>query len=152
MFPMLIAAAGGGVLALIYAMIKARWIYRQKVENKTLIRISGYIAEGAEAFLFREYKVLVPFVLVVAAFLAIAYRGPLRLQAIAFALGTVCSAASGWFGMKVATAANSRTAEAADKGVDPALRVAFTGGSVMGMTVVGLAMLGITIVLGAACG
>lgn len=144
---MIVVAAVGGVLALIYAFSKAQWIYRQKVENETLTRISGYIAEGAEAFLVREYKVLLPFILIVAAFLALANKGAIRLEAVAFALGAVCSAASGWFGMKVATAANARTTTAAKKGIGPALGVAFAGGSVMGMTVVGLAMVGIAIVL-----
>ncbi|HSV55715.1 MAG TPA: sodium/proton-translocating pyrophosphatase, partial [Magnetospirillaceae bacterium] len=142
------AAAVGGGLALLYAFLKARWIYRLKVENATLVRISGYISEGAEAFLTREYKVLVPFVVIATAFLAVANRGPLRLQAAALALGALCSAAAGWFGMKVATVANSRTAQAAEKDLDSALRVSFAGGSVMGMTVVGLAMLGISVVLG----
>ena len=144
---MIVVAAVGGVLALIYAFSKAQWIYRQKVENETLTRISGYIAEGAEAFLVREYKVLLPFILIVAAFLALANKGAIRLEAVAFALGAVCSAASGWFGMKVATAANARTTTAAKKGIGPALGVAFAGGSVMGMTVVGLAMVGIAVVL-----
>jgi len=144
----MIAAVGGG-LAVLYAFLKARWIYRLKVENATLIRIAGYIAEGAEAFLTREYKVLVPFVAIAAAFLAVSNRGPLRLQAASFALGALCSAAAGWFGMKVATAANSRTAQAAEKGIAGALQVSFAGGSVMGMTVVGLAMLGISAVLAA---
>lgn len=143
-----IAAVGGG-LAVLYAFLKARWIYRIKVGNATLVRISGYIAEGAEAFLTREYKVLVPFVAIAALFLAVANGGPLRLQALSFALGALCSAAAGWFGMKVATAANSRTAQAAETGIDGALQVSFAGGSVMGMTVVGLAMLGIAMVLSA---
>ena len=143
-----IAAISGG-LALAYAFQKARWIYGLKVENETLVRISGYISEGAEAFLTREYKVLIPFVTIAAAFLAVSNRGSLRMQAASFALGALCSAAAGWFGMKVATAANSRTAQAAETGIDEALRVSFTGGSVMGMTVVGLAMLGVSIVLAA---
>jgi K(+)-stimulated pyrophosphate-energized sodium pump len=144
---MIVVAAVGGVLALIYAVAKSQWIYRQNVDNPTLVRISGYIAEGAQAFLIREYKVLVPFIIIVAAFLALANQGAVRLEAVAFALGAVCSASSGWFGMKVATAANARTANAAEKGIGPALGVAFAGGSVMGMTVVGLAMIGISIVL-----
>ena len=147
----LIAAACAGFLALAYAAFRAAWIYRQTVEAPNLARIGGYIAEGAVAFLKREYKVLAPFVLVVGAFLALANEGNLRLQALAFALGAVTSAAAGWFGMKVATAANSRTAQAATRGLGPALKVAFAGGSVMGMTVVGLALLGIAaIVAGAA--
>ncbi|TFG84397.1 MAG: sodium-translocating pyrophosphatase [Spirochaetales bacterium] len=143
----IIAIIAGGVLALIYAILKSAWIFRISVENETLKRISGYIADGARAFLGREYAVLVPFVIIAATFLALANTGPLRLQAVSFALGALCSAAAGFFGMRVATAANSRTAMKAAEGVDPALQVAFAGGSVMGMTVVGLALLGIASVL-----
>ncbi len=146
----LIAAACAGFLALAYAAFRAAWIYRQTVEAPNLARIGGYIAEGAVAFLKREYTVLAPFVLVVGAFLALANAGNLRLQALAFALGAVTSAAAGWFGMKVATAANSRTAQAAARGLGPALQVAFAGGSVMGMTVVGLALLGIAAIVAGA--
>ena len=78
---------------------------------------------------------LVPFVALVALFLAVANSGSLRLEALAFALGALCSAGAGYFGMRTATAANARTAAAAANGIDPALRVAFAGGSVMGMTV-----------------
>lgn len=90
------------------------------------------------AFLTREYKALVPFVLLVAAFLAIANHGALRFQAGAFIIGAVASVLAGFIGMKVASAANSRTAHAAHQGLLPALRIAFCGGSVMGMSVVGL--------------
>ena len=143
------AAIAGGAAAIVYAVLKSRWIYAIPVELEALRKISGYIAEGARAFLRREYTVLIPFVLIAGAFLALANAGPLRLQAASFALGALCSAAAGFFGMRVATAANARTAARAAEGVDPALRVAFAGGSVMGMTVVGLALLGIAAVLGA---
>jgi K(+)-stimulated pyrophosphate-energized sodium pump len=146
----IVAAIIGGLLALIYAIAKSRWIYAIPVELEPLRRISGYIAEGAQAFLSREYTVLVPFVLLSAAFLALANSGALRLQALSFVLGALCSAAAGFFGMRVATAANSRTAMRATQGIDAALKVAFAGGSVMGMTVVGLALLGIALVLGIA--
>ncbi len=140
-------AALGGAVAIAYALWKSAWIRKRPIGNEALERISGYIAEGADAFLKREYAVLVPFVVIVAAFLAIANSGALRLVAFAFALGAACSAAAGYFGMRTATAANSRTAAAAAGGIDPALRVAFAGGSVMGLTVVGLALLGISAVL-----
>jgi len=143
----IIIAVLGGVLALVYAVSKNAWIRKLPIGHETLERIAGYIAEGAQAFLKREYTVLVPFIAVVALFLAVANSGSLRLQALAFVLGAVCSAAAGYFGMRTATAANSRTAAAAERGIDPALRVAFAGGSVMGMTVVGLALLGIAAVL-----
>ncbi|HOZ72878.1 MAG TPA: sodium-translocating pyrophosphatase [Spirochaetales bacterium] len=144
----LLAAAIGGTIAIVYAVAKSRWIRKRSVGDATLERIAGYIAEGAEAFLRREYTVLVPFVALVALFLAVANSGSLRLEALAFVLGALCSAAAGYFGMRTATAANSRTASAASDGIGPALRVAFAGGSVMGMTVVGLALLGIAAVVG----
>lgn len=143
----IIVAVLGGALALVYAASKDAWIRKLPVGHEMLERIAGYIAEGAQAFLKREYTVLVPFIAVVALFLAVANSGSLKLQALSFVLGSVCSAAAGYFGMRTATAANSRTAAAAARGIEPALGVAFAGGSVMGMTVVGLALLGIAAVL-----
>lgn len=145
----LIAALVGGSAALAYAVQKSRWINRRQVGIEALERIAGYIADGAQAFLKREYTVLVPFVLIVATFLAVANTGALRLQAASFLLGSLCSAAAGYFGMRTATAANSRTAMGAIESLETALKVAFTGGSVMGMTVVGLALLGLTAVMAA---
>ncbi len=141
------AAALAALVALVYALTRARWIYRQPVGNAALTRISGHIALGARTFLAREYGVLAPIVLGAGLVLALANTGPLRFQALAFVLGALASAAAGWFGMRVATAANARAAWAATAGVGPALGVAFAGGSVMGMSVVGLALLGIAIVL-----
>lgn len=136
-----------GILALIFAMLKTGWIYKKEVKDKTLQETSTYIRSGAMAFLRREYTVLAPFVIVVAALLTIANRGPLKWQGAAFILGALASAAAGFIGMRVATAANSRTAQAAnDEGLNSALQVAFAGGSVMGMSVVGLALVGLFIV------
>jgi K(+)-stimulated pyrophosphate-energized sodium pump len=143
----LLAVGVGSLLALGYAAIQSQWIFRQPVENPKLIKIGGFVADGAMAFLTREYKVLIPFVLVVAAFLAIANQGVLKFQAVAFVVGAMASALAGFIGMKVATAANSRTTHAAQGGLIPALKVAFSGGSVMGMSVVGLSMLGFCILL-----
>ncbi len=138
----------GSAIALIYALFRALWVYRQQVSNDRLKRIGGFVSEGAMAFLSREYKALLPFVLLIAAFLALGNKGSLKLQALSFILGAVSSALSGYIGMKVATASNSRTTQAASaKGLNGALKVAFSGGSVMGMSVVGLAMLGLFIVL-----
>lgn len=144
-----IAACSG---ALLFAAYKTRWIYQQSQGSDKLKAISTYVAEGAMVFLKREYKMLLPFVLLVAAFLALANQGYLRLQALSFILGAGCSALSGYIGMKVATAANSRTTEAAQNGMNPALKIAFSGGSVMGMTVAGLSLGGVLIVLFAAIG
>ena len=139
---------GGSICALIYALWKTVWIKRQEVREPVLREISGHIADGAMAFMTREYKVLTPFLLVVAALLSAFNEGALRWQGPAFILGALASALAGYFGMRVATMANARTTQAAkDKGLNEALQVAFSGGSVMGMSVVGLALLGLFLVL-----
>ncbi len=133
--------------ALIYALLKSLWIYKQKVKDERLIRIGGYVAEGAMAFLQREYKALLPFIGIVAALLAWGNEGPLRFQSLAFVLGALTSSLAGYIGMKIATASNTRTTQAAkDRGLNAALTVAFSGGSVMGMSVVGLGLLGLVAV------
>ena len=143
----LILGFAGAVLALLYAFYKSRWIKRQEVPDEKLRRIAGYVAKGAMAFLFREYKVLIPFVAVAASLLALGNKGVLRFEGLTFIAGAMCSALAGFFGMKVATQANSRTTTAARIGLNEALQVAFAGGSVMGMCVVGLALMGIILVL-----
>lgn len=142
-----IFAVGGCLLALGYAVVRSAWIVRQPVENEKLDRIRGYVAEGAMAFLLREYTILLPFVAVVGVLLAVANTGALRWQALAFALGAFCSALAGFIGMRVATQANARTANAAVSGANVALRISFAGGSVMGLSVVGFALAGISVVL-----
>jgi len=137
----------GSLIALFYSLIRSRWIYKQPVHDEKLEKIGDAISSGAMAFLSREYKVLVPFVLVAAIFLAIGNQGILRYQSFSFVLGASFSALAGFIGMKVATASNSRTTEAARTGINEALKIAFSGGSIMGMTVVGLALTGIFIVL-----
>jgi K(+)-stimulated pyrophosphate-energized sodium pump len=142
------AAPAAGVLALIFAWMKASWVSRQDPGDATMVEIAGLIQEGALAFLRAEYRVLSIFVLVVGAVLGVAYFGdPQRGWQIAgaFVLGAASSALAGWAGMKVATNANVRTTAAARIGLSPALDVAFSGGTVMGMTVVGLATLGLSL-------
>ncbi len=133
----IIAALTASLLALGYSAIKSRLIGSIRVESEILRKISGYIADGAKAFLSREYLVMAGFVPVVILLLAIFNGGRLKFQAVTFAIGALCSALAGWFGMRVATKANARTAQAATKGMGPALSIAFAGGSVMGMTVSG---------------
>jgi K(+)-stimulated pyrophosphate-energized sodium pump len=140
-----------GLIGLIFAFAKAKWISAQDPGTDRMRELAGYVQEGAMAFLRREYKVLAIFVVIVAAALAIAnmvgestdanFKTP--LVAISFVLGAMCSGAAGWFGMKVATNANIRTTNAAREGLSGALKVAFAGGTVMGMAVVGLAILGL---------
>ena len=139
----------GSLAALGYALLRSLWIFRQPVMDPTLRKIAGFVADGAMAFLGKEYSVLLPFVLVVAGFLYLGQSGPLRFQSLSFLLGAACSGLAGFIGMVVATAANSRTTQAAEKGINPALKIAFSGGSVMGMSVVGLALLGVFLVLAA---
>ncbi len=146
----LLLAAIGGVIALLYALLRTRWIFRQPIEDSKLKKISGYVSEGAMAFLNREYKALVLFVLVVAVFLAIGNVGVLRFQSLAFLLGTAASATAGYIGMKVATGSNGRTTHAAQTSINAALKISFSGGSVMGLSVVGLALLGIVLILSVA--
>ena len=144
----LYAVLAGGVIALLYAVIKTAWIFKQKIENETLKEIGGHISDGAMAFLRREYITLLPFIALVALFLGFANKGVLKFQAASFLLGAVASMMAGFIGMRVATAANVRTTQAAEKkGLNGALKVAFSGGSVMGMSVVGLAFIGLFIVL-----
>jgi K(+)-stimulated pyrophosphate-energized sodium pump len=104
--------------------------------------IASAIHEGASAFLKREYLTLVYFIIVMAAVIAI-FINP--YSAIAYVMGSVSSIFAGWFGMQAATRANVRTTEAAKKGQSQALRVAFTGGSVMGLAVAGLGVFGLSI-------
>ncbi|GMV38938.1 MAG: putative K(+)-stimulated pyrophosphate-energized sodium pump [Myxococcales bacterium] len=139
-------AVGAGVLALVFAWLRAAWVNRQEVGLPRMAEIAGHIREGAMAFLSREYKVLAIFVVVVAALLAWANTGSAEshpLIALSFVVGAGCSGLAGYFGMKVATAANVRTTNAARTSIVKALQVAFTGGSVMGMSVVGLGILGL---------
>ena len=137
------------ILALIYAYMRAAWVKRQDPGNERMRLIGGWIAEGAMAFLGREYKVLSVFVIAVAILLGVSNQFVSAdtnwLISVSFVLGAFCSALAGYFGMKTATAANTRTAEAARTGLNPALQVAFAGGSVMGLSVVGLALAGMSV-------
>jgi K(+)-stimulated pyrophosphate-energized sodium pump len=137
-----------GVLALVYATLKSGWINRQDAGNEVMTTIAGHIREGAMAFLRREYAVLAIFVVVVAALLALVNRGRPEssvLIGVSVVAGAVCSAAAGFFGMRVATAANVRTAAAARGSLNDALKVAFSGGAVMGFCVVGLGLVGLSV-------
>jgi K(+)-stimulated pyrophosphate-energized sodium pump len=140
---LLIAVVVVGLLGLLYAFTRVRWISRQPKGSDALQRISGYIAQGAMAFLSREYRALIPFVVLAGGFLAAVNWGRLSFQGLSFAIGAGCSALAGFVGMRVATAANVRTAHAAQTGLPGALRIAFIGGSVMGMSVVGFGLLGV---------
>src|SRR4051794_8098025 len=134
------------LLGLLYTFIKAGWVSKQDPGNKRMQDISKHIAEGAMAFLKAEWKILSYFVIIVAILLAVmAGSNPNSHWAIAisFVVGAVFSATAGYIGMRVATKANVRTAQAARSSLSRALAVSFTGGSVMGLGVASLAVLGL---------
>ncbi|MES2373110.1 MAG: sodium-translocating pyrophosphatase [Bacteroidota bacterium] len=135
-----------GVVGLLYTLVKFNWVSKQDAGNDRMKEISTYIAEGAMAFLKAEYKILTYFVIIVA--LLLGFMGYTDSNshwsiALAFVFGAFFSALAGFIGMKVATKANVRTAQAARTSLSKALQVSFTGGSVMGMGVAGLAVLGL---------
>ncbi len=135
-----------GLIGLLYTLIKFKWVSKQDAGTDRMKEISKYIADGAMAFLRAEWKILGYFVVIVAILLAVmASTNPHShwLIAGAFILGAMLSATAGYIGMKVATKANVRTAHAARTSLSKALNVSFTGGSVMGLGVAGLAVLGL---------
>ncbi|PID82887.1 MAG: sodium-translocating pyrophosphatase [Clostridiales bacterium] len=130
-----------GVIALLFAVVLTSSINKVSVGNDRMKEISTYISDGAMAFLGRQYKTLVIFVVVLSVVITV---GIGYQTAISFVIGALFSALAGFIGMKVATKANVRTANAAkESGINKALRVAFSGGAVMGMAVVGLGILGL---------
>jgi len=135
-----------GIVGLLYTLLKFNWVAKQDAGNERMKEISTYIAEGAMAFLKAEWKILGYFVVIVAlllGFMATKNAESHWSIAISFVIGAVFSATAGYIGMKVATKANVRTAEAAKTSLARALKVSFTGGSVMGLGVSGLAVLGL---------
>ena len=135
-----------GILGLLYTLAKYNWVSKQDAGSDRMKEISKYIAEGAMAFLKAEWKILSYFVIIVAILLGVmASANPTShwMIAVAFVIGAVSSATAGYIGMSIATKANVRTAHAARTSLSQALKVSFTGGSVMGLGVAGLAVLGL---------
>jgi K(+)-stimulated pyrophosphate-energized sodium pump len=135
-----------GVLALIYTFGTSKWVERQDSGDANMIELAGYIAKGAMAFLKAEWRILGIFVVIAAGFLAwsgttVADSSP--IIALSFCIGAVLSATAGYIGMRIATKANVRTTQAARTSLKKALQVSFTGGTVMGLGVAGLAILGL---------
>ncbi|WP_186758492.1 sodium-translocating pyrophosphatase [Echinicola salinicaeni] len=134
-----------GILGLIVMAIKSSWVNKQAKGDDNMLELAGHIAKGAMAFLKAEWKVLFYFVII--AGIILAWSGTLvdnstPIIAVSFVLGAFLSAFAGYIGMKIATKANVRTTEAAKSSLKKALKVSFTGGSVMGLGVAGLAVLG----------
>ncbi len=131
-----------GILALIVAMMLSSAIGKASAGNERMREISGYIHEGAMAFLYREYKYLAAFIIIVAIIISIFLSVS---TAICFICGALFSICAGYLGMTVATKANVRTAEGARSGMSEALKIAFSGGAVMGLGVVGLGIAGVAL-------
>jgi K(+)-stimulated pyrophosphate-energized sodium pump len=133
---------GAGALALLFGLISTQWIIKQPTGSSRMQEIQAAIQEGANAYMNRQYMTIgavgVVLFLVLGLTPAIGWA-----TAIGFAIGAILSALAGYIGMYVSVRANVRTAEAATKGVNPALNVAFRGGAITGMLVVGLGLLGV---------
>lgn len=134
-----------GFVALAFAFWRTGWISKQDEGSDKMKAIGGHIADGAMAFLKAEYRVLAIFIVAVAILLGLANSGEGKspLVAVSFIVGALASGLAGFLGMRVATKANYRTAQAARSGLSKALGVAFAGGSVMGLSVVGLGVIGL---------
>jgi K(+)-stimulated pyrophosphate-energized sodium pump len=131
---------GAGALAILFGIISTQWILKQPAGNTRMQEIAAAIQEGAKAYMNRQYTTIGVVGVVLFVILAFALDWA---TAIGFAIGAIFSALAGYIGMYVSVRANVRTAEAATKGVNPALNVAFKGGAITGMLVVGLGLLGV---------
>ncbi len=135
-----------GIIGLLFTAVRSAWVVKQDAGNARMTEIAKHISEGAMAFLKAEYKILAYFVVIAA--LLLGFMGASNATshwtiAIAFIIGAFFSASAGFIGMRIATKANVRTAQAARTSLSKALAVSFTGGSVMGLGVAGLAVLGL---------
>ncbi|GAA4922614.1 sodium-translocating pyrophosphatase [Mucilaginibacter defluvii] len=135
-----------GIVGIIVMAGKAAWVSKQPTGDANMTELAGYIAQGAMAFLRAEWKVLSYFVIIAVILLAwsgttVSTSSP--VIAISFVIGALLSAFAGYIGMRIATKANVRTTEAARTSLAKALKVSFTGGTVMGLGVAGLAILGL---------
>lgn len=138
----ILLALVAGVLTLLYAAITAYRVVKAPGGSEKMREIAKAIEEGANAFLMRQYKTLAPIVLVLLALIAFGVDVP---TAVSFLAGVISSALAGYIGMQVSVRANVRVAEAAKKGMQPALGLAFNGGAVTGMALAGLGLIGVAV-------
>jgi K(+)-stimulated pyrophosphate-energized sodium pump len=142
-----IIGVAGAILALLYAVVLFGYVRRQDPGNPKMVEIAGAVRQGADAFLDREYRVIAPFAVVIVILIYVFIDIPLGTHgatAVGFAVGAALSAIAGYIGMAVTVRTSSRTAQAARKGLGNALNLAFRGGGVMGMAVVGFGLLGVS--------
>ncbi len=131
---------GASALALLYGVITAAWVLRQPAGNERMQEIAAAVQEGANAFLNRQYAAIGVVGVILFVILGVALEWA---TAIGFAIGAILSALTGYIGMYISVRANVRTAQAATEGINPALKIAFRGGAITGLLVVGLGLLGV---------
>jgi K(+)-stimulated pyrophosphate-energized sodium pump len=139
----LLISLGTGFIGILFAAYLSWKVIRKDPGTPAMQEISEAIQQGAMAFLKREYRAIAIFVVIVAAIL---FVGVSKKTAIAFVAGAFCSVSAGYLGMRIATKANCRTAQAASKSYNEAIGIAFPGGAVMGMNVVGIGLFGLSLI------
>lgn len=141
-------AVAGASLALLYAVYLVFYLRSQDPGNEKMVSIATAVRQGADAFLSREYRVIAPIAIIIAVLIYLFIDLPLKtggVTAIGFAIGAALSAAAGYIGMAITVRTSSRTAQAARKGLGNALTLAYRGGGVMGMAVVGFGLFGVSV-------